>query len=71
VRSGLLEQGLHFADLGLLGGDDLLSELVGGGVGALGQLGLGHADGTLMVGDHHWRNIRSKAGPLAEVSCCI
>lgn len=51
--SGLLQQGLHLLNLGLLGGDDLLGQLARGGVDALGQLGLGHVHRTLMMGDHH------------------
>src|SRR2546421_12284645 len=50
--SGLLEQGLHLLDFRLLGVDDLLCELAGVGVAALGQFGLGHVDGALVMDAH-------------------
>lgn len=48
----LIQQATHIVDLGLLGFDDVLRELLDVGVGPIGQHFLGHGDGALMVFDH-------------------
>jgi hypothetical protein len=71
--SALVQKALHFGDLGLLAVDDLLGQRLGVGVGALAQLGLGHADGAMVVLGHHpqpHRVERATFGGTAGMSVC-
>src|SRR5690625_2645825 len=53
IESTLVQQVPHGVDLGLLTVDDLLGHLLRRRELSLHQLGLGHFDGALVVGDHH------------------
>lgn len=48
------EHVFHLADLGLLVVDDLLRQLKGLGILSVIQLGLGHLDRALVMGDHQF-----------------
>jgi hypothetical protein len=47
------EYALHLADFSLLVGDDCLGHLLGVGVGAVAEFGVGHRDRAGVVIDHH------------------